>query len=109
MASVCKYVVPEGYPDAPRKGDVVELPVDVPEGATVFLSAVDVRDGKLMATGSRTVAVVATGASLDEAEALCEGVVNEIPGPFFHRADIGTAKAIERRVEHMKAVRAVWV
>jgi phosphoribosylamine--glycine ligase len=109
MASVCKYVVPEGYPDAPRKGDVVELPVDVPEGATVFLSAVDVRDGELIAIGSRTVAVVATGASLDEAEALCESVVREIPGRFFHRADIGTARAIERRVEHMKAVRAVWV
>ncbi len=108
-ASVCKYVVPEGYPDAPRKGDVVELPVDVPEGVTVFLSAVDVRDGMLVATGSRTVAVVATGESLAEAEALCERVVRQIPGPFFHRSDIGTAAAIERRVEHMKAVRAVWV
>ena len=108
-ASVCKYVVPDGYPDAPRKGDVVELPAKVPGGATVFLSAVDVRDGELVATGSRTVAVVATGESLSEAEALCERVVRQIPGPFFHRADIGTAAAIERRVEHMKAVRAVWV
>ena len=35
-ASVCKYVVPEGYPDAPRKGDVADLPAEVPEGATVF-------------------------------------------------------------------------
>jgi phosphoribosylamine--glycine ligase len=108
-ASVCKYVVPEGYPDAPRKGDVVELPAEVPEGATVFLSAVDVRNGELVAMGSRTVAVVATGESLAEAEALCESVVRQIPGPFFHRADIGTAAAIERRVQHMKAVRAVWV
>jgi len=108
-ASVCKYVVPEGYPDEPRKGDVVELPSDVPEGVTVFLSAVDVRGGELVATGSRTVAVVAAGASLVEAEALCESVVRLIPGPFFHRADIGTAAAVERRVEHMKAVRAVWV
>jgi phosphoribosylamine--glycine ligase len=109
LASVCKYVVPEGYPDAPRKGDVVELPVDVPEGATLFLGAVDVREGELIATGSRTVAVVAIGASLEVAEALCESVVREIPGRFVHRADIGTEKAIERRVEHMKAVRAVWV
>jgi phosphoribosylamine--glycine ligase len=107
LASVCKYVVPEGYPDAARKGDVVVLPVDVPDGVTVFLSAVDVRDGELVATGSRTVAVVGVGEGLAEAEALCEGVVREIPGPFFHRADIGTAVAIERRVEHMKAVRAV--
>jgi phosphoribosylamine---glycine ligase len=109
LASVCKYVVPEGYPEAPRKGDVVELPVEVPQGATVFLSAVDVCEGELIATGSRTVAVVAIGASLGAAETMCESVVRQIPGLFFHRADIGTAKAIERRVEHMKAVRAVWV
>jgi len=108
-ASVCKYVVPEGYPDTPRKGDVVRLPSDVPESVSVFLSAVDVKDGELIATGSRTVAVVATADSIGEAEALCEQVVRQIPGPFFHRADIGTAKAIKRRVEHMKAVRAVWV
>jgi phosphoribosylamine--glycine ligase len=108
-ASVCKYVVPEGYPDAPRKGDVVVLPDAAPDGVELFLSAVDVQDGELVATGSRTVAVVATGASIGQAEVLCEQVVQQIPGPFFHRADIGTAKAIERRVEHMKAVRSVWV
>jgi phosphoribosylamine--glycine ligase len=108
-ASVCKYVVPEGYPDAPRRGDVVVLPEVMPEGVELFLSAVDVKDGDLVATGSRTVAVVATGARIGEAEALCERVVREIPGPFFHRADIGTATAIERRVEHMKAVRTVWL
>jgi phosphoribosylamine--glycine ligase len=107
-ASVCKYVVPEGYPDAPRKGDVVQLPSEVPAGATVFLSAVDVRDGQLVATGSRTVAVVGVGEDLEEAEALCEGVVRGISGMFFHRADIGTAAAIARRVEHMKVVREVW-
>ena len=30
QASVCKYVVPEGYPDHPRKGDVVSLPLSLP-------------------------------------------------------------------------------
>lgn len=104
-ASVCKYVVPEGYPDAPRKGDEVRLPAKLPAGATMFLSAVDVKDGVLIATGSRTVAVVGTGNTLGEAEAICEQVVRQIPGPFFHRTDIGTDSAIARRVEHMKAVR----
>jgi phosphoribosylamine--glycine ligase len=105
-ASVCKYVVPEGYPDAPRKGDVVMLPTEVPEGVTVFLSAVDVNDGELVATGSRTVAVVGVADTIAAAESLCESVVKQIGGPFFHRADIGTEAAIARRVEHMKAVRA---
>jgi phosphoribosylamine--glycine ligase len=104
-ASVCKYVVPEGYPDAPRKGDSVVLPTELPEGVTVFLSAVDVKGGELVATGSRTVAVVGVAKTITEAEVLCEAVVREIPGPFFHREDIGTAAVLERRMQHMKAVR----
>jgi formyltetrahydrofolate-dependent phosphoribosylglycinamide formyltransferase len=104
-ASVCKYVVPEGYPDAPRKGDAVVLPDELPPDAVLFLSAVDVKDGRLVATGSRTVAVVATGETISEAEVVCECVVRGIPGPFFHREDIGTEAALARRVEHMRAVR----
>jgi phosphoribosylamine--glycine ligase len=105
-ASVCKYVVPEGYPDNPRKGDLVLLPPALPAGVTIFLSAVDVQDEKLIATGSRTAAVVGRAATIFDAEAVCEQVVRQIPGPFFHRADIGTAPAIARRMEHMMAVRS---
>jgi phosphoribosylamine--glycine ligase len=105
-ASVCKYIVPEGYPDNPRKGDRLLLPAELPDGVTTYLSAVDVKDGELIATGSRTLAVVGTATTIAEAEALCERVVCQIPGPFFHRADIGTGPSIERRVEHMKAVRS---
>jgi phosphoribosylamine--glycine ligase len=105
-ASVCKYVVPKGYPDHPRKGDVVVLPQETPAGTVLFLSAVDVKDDQLIATGSRTAAVVGTAATIAAAEAVCEKVVEEIRGPFFHRVDIGTAPAIARRVEHMKRVRA---
>jgi phosphoribosylamine--glycine ligase len=106
QASVCKYIVPDGYPDHPRKGDVVVLPTDLPSSATLFLSAVDVENGALIATGSRTIAVVATAATLRAAEAICEHVVQQIPGPFFHRTDIGTDPLIAQRVEHMKAVRS---
>jgi phosphoribosylamine--glycine ligase len=105
-ASVCKYVVPEGYPDAPRKGDSVVLPKNLPEGVTLFLSAVDTQKSELVATGSRTVAVVTVGETITDAEVLCENAVRQIPGPFFHREDIGTPAAIARRVEHMKVVRA---
>ncbi len=105
QASVCKYVVPEGYPEAPRKGDEIQLPKELPVNATIFLSAVDVQQGKLVATGSRAVAVVGIGETLGEAEAVCEQVVREIPGPFFHRTDIGTAAVIARRVDHMKRLR----
>jgi len=105
-ASVCKYVVPDGYPDAPRVGDEVMLPAALPEGVTMYLGAVDVKDGELVATGSRTVGVVGVAETIAAAERICEAVVQEIPGRFFHRADIGTAELIAKRVEHMKAVRS---
>jgi len=105
LASVCKYVVPEGYPDAARIGDAVQLPTVLPPGVTLYLGAVDERDGELVATGSRTAAVVAVASTLAEAEALCEQVIQQIPGRFFHRADIGTEALMARRVEHMKQLR----
>jgi phosphoribosylamine--glycine ligase len=104
-ASVCKYVVPEGYPDAPRKGDAVKLPAELPMDATLYLGAVDLKDGELVSTGSRTVAVVASAAAIAEAEVVCESVVKEIPGPFFHRVDVGTTELVAQRVEHMKSLR----
>jgi phosphoribosylamine--glycine ligase len=106
QASVCKYVVPDGYPDAPRVGDAVELPKELPDGVTMYLGAVDVKDGELVATGSRTVGVVGVAETIAEAERMCESVVQQIPGRFFHRADIGTATLISKRVEHMKTVRS---
>lgn len=109
-ASVCKYVVPVGYPDAGRKGDAVMLPAALPADTTLFLSSVDVKDGQLISLGSRTVAVVAAGATIAAAEAVCEQVVAEIvaqgDGAFFHRKDIGTDVALARRIEHMRVVRA---
>ncbi len=105
QASVCKYIVPEGYPDNPRKGDPVILPANALPGTQIFLSAVDVRAGELIATGSRTVAIVATAETLAEAEAQCERAATTIPGPFFHRRDIGTAEALARRVHHMRTLR----
>ena len=106
-ASVCKYIVPEGYPDTPRKGDPVNLPGTLLPGVSIFLSAVDVRAGELIATGSRTVAVVARAPTLAEAESACERFAGIIPGPFFHRKDIGTAAALTRRVQHMRSLRSL--
>ena len=107
-ATVCKYLVPEGYPDRPRKGDPVPVPASLPAGTTVYLGSVDMdtQDNTLVSAGSRTLAVVARGASLAQAEATCESVLAEIRGPYFHRSDIGTAALIGKRVEHMNSLRA---
>jgi phosphoribosylamine--glycine ligase len=104
-ASVCKYVVPEGYPDNPRIGDPVDLPANLPAGVTLYLGSVDSRDGTLVATGSRTIGIVAVAKTITAADALCEQVALQIPGPFFHRTDIGTEALIDRRIDHMRQLR----
>lgn len=106
LASVCKYLVPDGYPDHPRKNDPVTLPVSVPDNVTLYLGSVDQRGQTLVATGSRTVGVVATGATLADAETACQLVAKQIPGPFFFREDIGTAAALRKRIAHMEALRS---
>lgn len=105
-ATVCKYVVPEGYPDAGVKGEVVEVPRDVPNGVRLYYGSVDEREsGELVLCGSRAVAVVGVGDSISEAEKLAEGVATRITGPVFHREDIGTEKLIAQRVAMMKELR----
>jgi phosphoribosylamine-glycine ligase len=84
----------------------VTLPVHLPTGTTLFLSAVDVQEGQLVATGSRTLAIVSIAANIAEAEATCEKIASQVEGPFFHRTDIGKAELLERRVAHMKALRS---
>jgi phosphoribosylamine-glycine ligase len=107
LASVCKYIVPQGYPDAPRTGEPVNLPTELPPNVSLYLGAVDERSGQLIATGSRTAAVVATAPTIAAAESLCEKVIAQIPGPFFHRADIGTTALIQKRIDHMRSLRSV--
>ena len=88
-ASVCKYVVPDGYPDSPRVGDEVELPKELPEGVTMYLGAVDVKDGELVATGSRTVGVVGVAETIAEAERMCEVWCSRFRGDFFIARTLG--------------------
>lgn len=103
-ATVCKYVVPNGYPDNPVKDVKIELS-EMPEGVKAYFASVDEREDGLYLCGSRAVGVIAKGASLEEAEELAERACAKISGPVFHREDIGTAALIEARVQMMKSVR----
>jgi phosphoribosylamine--glycine ligase len=103
QASVCKYLVPEGYPDAPQKGFPVTIgPL---EGCELYLGAVDMDDGHLVATGSRTLALVATADSINGAEAVVEKELQKISGALFHRKDIGTQPLIDQRIATMQSLR----
>ncbi|MDO8339327.1 MAG: phosphoribosylamine--glycine ligase [Candidatus Burarchaeum sp.] len=106
-ASVCKYLVPEGYPEKPLKGEPVEVNEGAiaREGCKIFYASIDEREGKLVMLGSRTVALVGQGASIAEAEKKAERACTYVKGKLFHRRDIGTAELINKRVAHMAALK----
>ncbi|KAL3933158.1 MAG: hypothetical protein SGPRY_000405, partial [Prymnesium sp.] len=100
LSSCCKYACPEGYPDKPIKGSVISLAgLKMPQ--LTYLGAVDETAAGLVATGSRTVGVVAMAPDLVDAEAAAEGEVSAVEGKLFHRTDIGTAPLVASRVARM--------
>ena len=103
-ATVCKYAVPEGYPDNPVKGEPINIS-NIENSDGLFYASVDMKNGELVEAGSRTVAVVGIADSIVEAEAIAEKEVSSVSGPLFHRSDIGTANVIQKRMDHMNSLR----
>eukprot|EP00658_Telonema_sp_P-2_P076693 TRINITY_DN6762_c0_g1_i2.p1 TRINITY_DN6762_c0_g1~~TRINITY_DN6762_c0_g1_i2.p1 ORF type:complete len:584 (-),score=153.40 TRINITY_DN6762_c0_g1_i2:16-1767(-) len=108
VASVCKYKVPDGYPEHPVKGEPIDVTnINFPQ--LLYLASVD-KDGEILREcGSRTAAVVGLGESIGEAEAAAEAEVQRITGPLFHRKDIGASASLKARESQMSSLRGVHV
>lgn len=104
QATVCKYAVPEGYPDAPVQNAPIEI-CAVKNKSRLYLSSVNAVGGKIYATGARTAAYVGVADTISAAEEISEKEVCGISGPLFHREDIGTDRLIQRRVDEMRKLR----
>jgi phosphoribosylamine--glycine ligase len=103
-ATVCKYVVPNGYPEQPAKGQRIELE-EVPAGVRTYYSSVDKTPEGLVLSSSRAIAFVGIGDTLAEAEKLAASACDSVKGPVFYRKDVGTAELIQKRVDMMKELR----
>lgn len=106
-ATVCKYVVPNGYPDDGAKGETIDLSrVSRTSNLRTYLGAVSGSDeSKLMLHGSRAVGFVGVGDTLREAERVAERAASEVIGPVFHRKDIGTSALVQKRISHVLSIR----
>jgi phosphoribosylamine---glycine ligase len=109
QATVCKYVVPQVYPQ--KSGGDEEITLDaakkVPglgDRLRMYWAAIREEGGKLYLTGSRAVAFVGIANTLFEAEKIAEEAASLVEGPVFHRRDIGTAELIQKRVDHMHRI-----
>lgn len=103
QATVCKYLVPEGYPEAPQAGDVITLGPH--RNALIYYANVEKRGDDLVTLTSRTLAFVGIGETLEQAEKAAEQAASEVKGKVRHRRDIGTSALLEKRIAHMKELR----
>lgn len=104
-ATVCKYLVPEGYPERPKTRETISID----EGAlrnnqgTIFYASVDMDDyGHVLTTSSRAVAVLGVGDTIEAAEKIAESSTRFVQGPLRHRKDIGTSQLLTKRLNHIR-------
>jgi phosphoribosylamine--glycine ligase len=107
-ATVCKYVVPEGY----GFQSVADTPIMVNEqaiadtGALLFYASVNKQNSAIRTTSSRSLAVVGVADTIEQAEYMCEQALSHVQGDhIFIRHDIGTPLLIQKRIEHMNTLR----
>jgi len=102
-ATVCKYIVPEGYPDNPNAGD--RITTGDTGSALLYYASVVREDGHLITQSSRTMAYVGIGDTLEEAERIAEVAASAVQGPVRHRRDVGTMDVLKKRISHMQEIR----
>jgi phosphoribosylamine--glycine ligase len=101
LSTVCKYAVPNGYPNKPAKGFVVDCKI---EDLDIYLASVKSSDGQVVARGSRTAAAIGKDKNVFVAEKFAERKISSIGGDLFHRKDIGTKELISRRIDRMEKI-----
>jgi phosphoribosylamine--glycine ligase len=86
-ATVCVYIVPEGYPVEPRKGEPIRI--SPPESSELYYASVHEEGGKVLTTGSRSIALLAKDESVARARERVYSDVSRVEGELFYRRDIG--------------------
>ncbi|MEM4780459.1 MAG: phosphoribosylamine--glycine ligase [Halalkalicoccus sp.] len=130
-ATVCKYAVPEGYPEDPQGGTAIEIDeesvaragratqetngnepregvaqaVTEDGDAQLFYASVDDRDDGVYTTTSRAFAVVGIAGSIDAAERIAAEALSGADEGVRIRHDIGTEALVRSRIEHMAELR----
>ena len=118
VATVCKYVVPEGYGVKSLSGEPLLIDEKGIEktGAEIFYASVnvDISDSesaarKVYTTSSRSLGILAKSGKrgnegIYDAERIVENAMKNISGRFFSRHDIGTKDYIENKMRRMEEI-----
>ena len=107
--SVVKYAVPIQYPARTKKKTASEISLDEKRiwdsGCKYYFDRVERKNGKLLLTDHRAVAVFAMGDTLEEAEQRVTAGLASISGNIRWRKDIATKQYMDKRVKRTSALK----
>lgn len=94
QAAASVVIASAGYPDDPRRGDVITIdPSRIPAGGSVLHAGTALQDGVLVSNGGRVLNAVGVGATHAEALRIAYAVVDAITLPGMqYRLDIGQSE-----------------
>ncbi len=104
-ATVVRYLVPPGYPTAPRADGLLtlDLPAIEAAGVRVRYGAVEpAGPSTVRLSTSRGVALVGEASAVHEAASRVESALEFVKGEYVVRHDIGTHDDLVRRTEHLR-------
>ncbi|MHA1713539.1 MAG: phosphoribosylglycinamide synthetase C domain-containing protein, partial [Candidatus Ranarchaeia archaeon] len=85
-ATVCVYLVPQGYPENPSKDQA--LAIEDTANSTLYYASVYSKNGDIFTTGSRALAILAEGHDVADARNKAYKDVSRIRGNIRYRNDI---------------------
>jgi phosphoribosylamine--glycine ligase len=106
LSTVCKYLVPEGYPIKSITDQPLSIDFDLIKkiGAEIFYASVYEKDNIIYTQSSRSIAIVGVSEDLYQAEQIAEKGCQAVKGRVWHRKDIGTKQLIQKRIDHIKSL-----
>ncbi len=95
LATVCVYLVPEGYPIKPKADKKIDVPNENEINAELFYASVEQRKDGIYTSKSRAIAVLGKAQSVSQARELAYKDINKITGALYYRSDIAAEVAVE--------------
>ena len=107
-ASVCKYLVPEWYPENPIQWEEISFNFNPNENKNLWIyywSVIRNKFWKLIMWSSRSIALIWKWNTIQEACDLVNKYILKFSWKLFYRKDIWSNNLIQKKINHMKKIR----
>lgn len=105
VSTVCRYLVPEGYPKSPLRNFRISLSEKIPENALIMASVKQTTNihGETYyeGLGSRTLAIITSASTIKAAKTKNDRYISHLPqsNPLHYRTDIGNIFTTQTKLQ----------